>query len=204
MPSAPTFDGEPTPMAENESLDLDDPYGRRWDIVFQSIRKNEPFEKVVQRVRRAMYRGLRNALKQFEEYGVTLQTLLDNRNSPQTLREFVRKTQGHEYLQLFAAAAAASSNLDAESLLRGFVGAVWDAAGDRIAFKVVTSDGPTSLNGMRDYLTRVAGQVQPDVDRIARKLADDPSWKLRMPAGTSDQQADSTEEMLPMSLLRNS
>jgi hypothetical protein len=37
-------------MAENESLDFDDPYGRRWDIVFRSIRNDEPFEKVVQRV----------------------------------------------------------------------------------------------------------------------------------------------------------
>ena len=37
-------------MAENESLDLDDPYWRRWDIVFQSIRKAEPFDKVVERV----------------------------------------------------------------------------------------------------------------------------------------------------------
>jgi hypothetical protein len=49
----------------------------------------------------------------------------------------------------------------------------------------------------------VAEQVEPDVDRIARKLAEDPSWKARMPAGTNDQQVDSTPEMLSMSLLRN-
>jgi len=190
-------------MAENESLDLDDPYGRRWDIVFQSIRKNEPFDKVVQRVRRAMYRGLRNALKQFAEYGITLKMLVENRNSPLALRHFARTALGHDYVHLFGQVASASSHLDTEGLLRAFVGAIWDAAGDRIACKAVTSDGPTSLNGMRDYLARVAEQVAPDVDRIARKLAEDPSWKLRMPAGTNDQQADSTPEMLSMSLLRN-
>ena len=190
-------------MAENESLDLDDPYGRRWDIVFRSIRKDEPFEKVVQRVRRALYRGLRNALKQVAEYGITLKMLVENRSSPLALRQFARKTLGHDYVHLFGQVASASSHLDTEGLLRAFVGAIWEAAGDRIACKVVTSDGPTSFNGMRDYLARVAEQVEPDVDRIARKLAEDPSWKLRMPAGTNDQQADSTPEMLSMSLLRN-
>ncbi len=190
-------------MAENESLDLDDPYGRRWDIVFQSIRNNEPLDKVAQRVRRAIYRGFRNALKQLTECGITLRTLLDNRNSPLALRQFAKMALGHDYVHLFAQVASASSHLDTEGLLRAFVGAIWDAAGDRIAYKIVTSDGPTSLNGMRDYLARVAEQVAPDVDRIARKLAEDPSWKLRMPAGTNDQQADSTPEMLAMSLLRN-
>ena len=190
-------------MAENESLDLDDPYGRRWDIVFGSIRKSEPFDKVVQRVRRAMYRGLRNALKQFAEHGITLKMLLDNRNSPLAIRQFARTTLGHDYVHLFAQVASASSHLDTASLLHAFVGAIWDAAGDQIACKVVTSDGPMSFNGMRDYLARVAAQVEPDVEHIARNLAKDPSWKPRMPAGTSDQQADSTPEILSMSLLRN-
>ena len=29
-------------MAENESLDLDNPYGRRWAILADLIRKGEP------------------------------------------------------------------------------------------------------------------------------------------------------------------
>ncbi len=166
-------------MAENESLNPDDPYGRKWDIVYGAIRKGEPFDKVVQRVRRALYRGPRNALKQFAEYGVTLQMLLENRNSPQALRQFVRKTQGHEYVHLFADVAAASSLCDREGLLQAFVGAIWESVGDRIVLKVVRSDGPMSLNGMRDYLAHVAEQIQPDVDRIARNLASNPSWKMR-------------------------
>jgi len=201
-PPALAFDGG-CPMAENESLDLDDPYGRRWDIVFRSIRKDEPFDKVVQRVRRALYRGFRNALKQFAEYGITLKMLVENRNSPLALRQFARTTLGHDYVHLFAQVASASSHLDVPGLMRAFVGAIWEAAGDRIACKVVTTDGPTSLNGMRDYLAQVAEQIEPDVERIAGKLADDPSWQPRMPAGANHQQIDSTPEILSMSLLRN-
>ncbi len=73
-------------MAENESLDLDDPYGRRWGILVRSIRKHESFDTVFGWVRNALYGGPRNALKQVEKYGVTLQMLLENRNSP---RHFV-------------------------------------------------------------------------------------------------------------------
>jgi len=73
------------PMAENESLDLDDPYGRRWGVLVRSIRKHETFNTVIGRVRKALYGGPRNALKQMEKYGVTLQMLLDNRNSPHLL-----------------------------------------------------------------------------------------------------------------------
>jgi hypothetical protein len=189
------------PMAENESLDPDNRYGRRWDAVFGAVRRGEPFDKVVQRVRRALYRGLRNALKQFAEYGVTLQMLLENRDSPQALRQFVRKTQGHEYVQHFADVAAASSLCDTEGLLQAFVGAIWESVGDRIVLKVVRSDGQMSLNGMRDYLAHVAEQIQPDVEFIARNLAGNPSWKPRLPRGKKGQEAETTAEMLPMSLL---
>ena len=190
-------------MAENESLNPDDPYGRRWDIVYRAIRKGEPPEKVVLRIRRAMYQGLRKTLRQCAEYGVTFQMLLDSRNAPQALRQFVRKTQGHEYVQLFADVAAASSLCDTEELLQAFVGAIWESVGDRIAHKVVRSDGPMSLNGMRDYLGHAAEQIQPDVDRIARNLASNPSWKPSLPRGKKGQEAETTAEMLSMSLLGN-
>jgi hypothetical protein len=50
-------------------------------------------------------------------------------------------------------------------------------------------------------LDRVAEQVKPDVDHITRHLTANPSWQLRMPNGTKDQQADTTAGMLSLSLL---
>ncbi len=190
-------------MAENESLDLDDPYGRRWGILVRSIRKHEPFDTVIGRVRKALYGGPRNALKQTEKYGVTLQMLLENRNSPQALRQFTRQTQGHDYVQLFADVAKANPQSDTPGLVQAFVAGVWETVEDRIAHRVVGSDGLTSFADVRSYLDRVAERIAPDVDRIARNLAEDPSWKPRMPRGSKGQGAETTTEMLSMSLLGN-
>lgn len=190
-------------MAENESLDLDDPYGRRWGILVPSIRRHEPFDTVIGRVRKALYGGPRNALKQIEKYGVTFQMLLDNCNSPQALRQFTRQTQGHDYVQLFADVAKANPQVDAPGLVQAFVAGIWETVEDRIAHRVVGSGGLTSFADVRSFLDRVAERITPDVDRIARNLAEDPSWKPQMPRGSKGQGAEATTEMLPMSLLRN-
>jgi len=158
-------------MAENESLDLDDPYGRRWGILIRSIRKHEPFDTLIGRVRKALYSGPRNALKQMEKYGVTLQMLLDNRNSPQALRQFTRETQGHDYVQLFADVAKANPQSDGQGLLRAFVGGIWETVEDRIAHRVVGNDGLTSFADVRSYLDRVGGKNGASVaDRSCLRL----------------------------------
>jgi len=190
-------------MAENESLDLDDPYGRRWGVLVRSIRKHESFDRVIGRIRKALYGGPRNAFKQMDKYGVTLRMLLDNRHSPQALRRFSRQTQGHDYVQLFADVARANPESDAPSLVQAYVTGIWETVEDRIAHRVVGSDGLTSFADVRAYLDQVAEHIAPDVNRIARNLAEDPSWKPRMPGGNKGQRAEPTTEMLSMSLLRN-
>ena len=190
-------------MAENESLNLNDPYGQRWDAVRRAIAKGQPFEKVVLLARKALYRGLRNTQKQCVEYGVTFQMLLENRNTPQVLRQFVKATLGHDYVQLFRDVAASSAQCDTEGLLRAYVGAIWETVADRIVCKTVTSKGEKSLNEMRNHVGQVAEQLQPDFDRIARKLANDPAWKPRMPSDKKGQPTDTTAEMLSMSLLKD-
>lgn len=188
-------------MAENESLNLDNPYGRRWAILADLIRRGEPFDKVARRVRRALYKGLRISLKQFVEYGITLEMLLQGRHSPQLLRQFVRQIEGHDYIRLFADIANASPELGTQGLLDAFVVGIWETVEDKIAHRVVGSNGLTSFTDVRGYLDQVAEQVKPDVDNIARRLSENPSWKPKMPSGAKDQQADTTVEMLSMSLL---
>ena len=74
-------------------------------------------------------------------------------------------------------------------------------AEDGIAHRVVGSNGLTSFPDVRGYLHQVAEQIKPDVGRIARHLTQNPSWKLSMPVRCKTQQADTTVEMLSMSLL---
>lgn len=187
-------------MAENESLDLDNPYGRRWAILAGLIRKGEPFDRMASGVRKALYRGFHNALKQFAEYGITIEILLQGRHSQQSLRQFIRQTQGHDYIRLFADVANAGPWLDTRGLLEAFVTGIWETAEDGIAHRVVGSNGLTSFTDVRGYLDQVAEQIRPEINHIARRLSENPSWNPRIPNGTKVQ-ADATADMLSMSLL---
>ena len=81
-------------MAENESLDLDDPYGRRWGILVPSIRKHESFDTVIGRVRKALYAGPRNAFKANRKVRCHAPNALGQPQFPQALRQFARQPRG--------------------------------------------------------------------------------------------------------------
>jgi hypothetical protein len=112
-------------MAENESLDLGSSYSKRWDAAFISFRNDDPCEKVAPKISKALYGGIRRALKRFEESGVKLTDLLNARDSRQRLRQLVRQTGDHQYAQLFEYAAPASGPA-AMDCLRGWVEAILD------------------------------------------------------------------------------
>src|SRR5882724_6978294 len=112
-------------MAENESLDLGGAYAKRWDVPFDSVRKRGSCDVVARKVERSLCGGLRNAIKQLREYGVSLSDLLAQRHSRQALRQSIRKTQGHHCVELFAAAAAVSAAPERECL-RAWIDAIVD------------------------------------------------------------------------------
>ena len=190
-------------MAENESLDLDNPYGRRWAILADLIRRGEPLERLAPRVRKALYRGLRNALSQFSEYGITLKNLLQGRHSPQLLRQFIRQTEGHDYVRLFADVANSGPQLDNQGLLEAFITGIWETVEDEIAYRIVGGSGLTSFNDVYGYMDQIAKQIKPDMDHLVHRLVEDPLWKPRMLNKHKGQQSDTTVEMLSMSLLGN-
>jgi hypothetical protein len=51
-------------MAENESLDLGSSYAKRWDAAFTAVQSGDLCEKVAPKVSKALYGGVRKALKQ--------------------------------------------------------------------------------------------------------------------------------------------
>ncbi|MBN1909341.1 MAG: hypothetical protein JW818_06355 [Pirellulales bacterium] len=188
-------------MAENESLDLSNPYGRRWAILADLIRNGRSFDEVSQGVRKALYKGLRNALKQFAEHGITLEMLIENRHSPQLLQQLVRKAAGHDYLQLFSDVAIVSTQLETQGLMEAFLTGIWETVEDGMTYRIVGGAGQASFADVRDYLDQVREQVMPDVEYIARRLTENSAWTPRMPSGTNGQKIDTTVEMLSMSLL---
>jgi hypothetical protein len=186
-------------MAENESLDLSDPYARRWDAVKDAVRKGQSCEEVSKLVRRALYRGLRSFLKQLAKKGITLQTLLANRDSPAPLRRLLKQSEGHDYVELFAQTALTKNGSTTCELLEAFVSNIWDTISDQIAQQAAPSERWSNFADMHDFLNEV--QIDADVRRIAQKLDKNPSWMPTCKPDRTGSKADPTAEMLVMSLL---
>ncbi len=187
-------------MAENESLDLGTPGARRWHAVFAAVRNGEPAEEVANLVSRKLHGGLRKAFKELTEKGIALDKLLAARDSPETLRQLVKQCKGHAYAQLFSATAVAERGTSTEDVLADFIDAVWQVVGDQIAMHVAGTDRWPTLVDVELFSNQVRELIQPDVLRIAHKLAEDPTW-LPKRVGKKGLKGDPTTEMLPMSLL---
>jgi hypothetical protein len=189
-------------MAENESLDLGTAYAKRWDAGFTAIQHGEPCEKVVPKVCKALYAGIRKALKQFQERGVTLSHLLYARDSRQRLRQLVRQLEGHQYAQLFEAAAHASGPA-AEDCLRGWVDSVLDKVFDQIKLRVAETDDSRTFFDLKEFADDVREALAADVERIAENLAKNPDWRpqLKPRKAEGEQAVSPTEDPMPMSLL---
>ncbi len=188
-------------MAENESLVLGDPYAWRWKAVCEAVRKGQPPEDVAKKAEKKLYEGLRKALKQLAEKGISLEMLLDNRESPRTLQRLLKQSEGHGYLSLFAQTARTETDCGTQELLQAFVGGVWDTMSDQIAQNVTGSERWPNFVDVQIFLDGVQGRIEPGAHRIAEKLAANPSW---MPTCKPEKNADKTNptaEMLGLSLL---
>jgi hypothetical protein len=138
-------------MAENESLDLGSSYAKRWDATFTAVQNGEPCGKVAPKVGKALCGGVRKALKRFQENGVTLADLLKAaRDSHQRLRQLIRQTGGHQYAQLFEAAAHASGPA-AEDCLRGWLEALLDKVSDQICLRVGETDDSRTFFDLQEH-----------------------------------------------------
>lgn len=188
-------------MAENESLDLGSAHARRWDVVFDAVRKGESCEKTAEQVNEKLREGLRKALKQFAEYGVPLQTLLDRRNAPADLRQCLRQAKGHPYVVLLMETVLAEPGSTTKQLLGAFVGGVWDTISDQIAQNVVGSERWSNFVDIQIHLNEVRSQIEPEVQRIAEKLAADPAWMPSRKPDRSGDKIDPTAKALSLSLL---
>jgi hypothetical protein len=189
-------------MAENESLDLGSSYAQRWDAAFTAIQKGDPCEKVTSKIGKALYGGLRKAVKQFRDHGVTLADLLDARGSRRPLRQLIRWTEGHQYAQIFESAAHASGPA-AEDCLRGWVEAILDKVSDQICLRVAETDDSRTFFALKEYMDEVREILAPDVEHIVTNFDNNPDWKpqRRLRKGKTQDSLSPTAELMGMSLL---
>ncbi len=81
------------------------------------------------------------------------------------------------------------------------MGGVWDTISDQIAQNVVGTERWPSFVDVQIFLNEVRNQIEPDVQRIAEKLALDPSWMPICKPEKNGEKTNPTAEMLSMSLL---
>ena len=188
-------------MAENESLDLGSSYAQRWNASFTSVQNGDPSEKVAPKVGKALYGGVRKALKQFQEHGVTLSDLLDARNSRPQLRQLIRQTGSHQHAQLFESSAHASGP-SAEDCLRDWVEAIFDKVADQICLRVAEADDSRTFFDLKKITDDVRRIIAPDIERIAVNLAKNPDWLPQSKRGKAkaEDAASLTAELMGMSL----
>jgi hypothetical protein len=188
-------------MAENESLDLGNPGGQRWSHVHDAVRKGQSAEDVAKVAKRKLPAALRKAFKEFADLGVPFEQFLANRHDNKTLGRLVRKCQGHEYAHLFAETAAMEAAGDDRQVIGSYLDGMVERVNEQIAQDVAGSAHWPSFPKIREFLKEVRQHLGPDMQRIAGKLARDPTWNPTISRGKKGEKANPTKEMLNVSLL---
>jgi len=187
-------------VAENESLDLGGSYAKRWDAAFTAVRERASCATVAREFERALYGGLRKALKQWNERGVSLSDLLHQCDSRQALQTSIRMTDGHQYMRLFESAVASSGPSRGERI-RGWIDAVLDTVFDHICLRVAGQGNWQTLYDVQDFTTEVRQALEPAVRRITSQFEKDPNWQPRRVPSREREQVSPTERLMPISLL---
>jgi hypothetical protein len=190
-------------VAENESLDLGNSrHSSRWDEICTGIRDGTPWDKIAPKVSKKLHDALRKVFKQLAKKGVLFEQLLAARESPGALNELVKKSGNQPYAVLFRDVCLSESTKDAEGVLKSFVWAAWETVSDQIEHRLASPGAGRSLVDLQIVVNEVNHLIESDVNRLAQKLAKDPT---QVPArvGKKGSKVDPTTEMMDMSLLGN-
>jgi hypothetical protein len=187
-------------MAENESLDLRK--CPRWQPVLLAVVKGASPEDISRKASKALIGSLRAALKQMAKRGVSFEELLTaaENNDSRKLHDLVRKCKGHDYCRLFSESAAFFENR--EDLVKEYIRCIFDKCLDQIELKAARRDRWKGFGDLRCCLDEVRDQVEPEVDRVAKKLSEDTRWLPKREPGRPGLGAqDNTHELMGISLL---
>lgn len=188
-------------MAENESLDLGNPGGQRWNQFLDAVRKGFTPEKAAEIAQRKLPRALRKAFGELAECGAPFHQFLAARNDSRLLEQLVRRCNGHEYAHLFADTARAEPGSSNESLIFSFLSAIVERVSDQACQPVTGSPNVLSLTMALGYQKQVQRSLQPEYQRISEKLAANPYWNPTRRSRTKIEKADATKQLLSMSII---
>ncbi len=188
-------------MAENESLDVNSPRARRWNLVRDAAQKGESCQPVGLVTRKTFLKAVRKVIGEFEEYGVTTADFFANRGSLPAMRALVRQTKNHDYAELLASVVDSYPGMSPTECLRRWGHAILDKMFDQISLNLAGSEVFPSFFDTRSFFREVRDELRDDLDNVAVRLADDPHWKPIVRTRKGETKIDPTASHLPVSLI---
>jgi hypothetical protein len=188
-------------MAENELLDISGVTGKKWRDLIEDARSGQGRDVIGTRAMSAFRLTLKRFLKASEMKGVTLEALLDARDSPGVFRELFSTSGRLDCVRIFIETARAEPGSDRESFLVSFLENMMDRIEDQI---VQAASGTAEGRGLNeaDRIAKVIRRsISEDIRSLAHRLCDEPSWKPRKHPERASTSIDSTDRLLDVSLL---
>jgi len=186
-------------MAENETLDLWDKHSARWRRLLKRIESDDPVERITDEVMWCLCKTFQNLTDQ-----LPVEQLLDAaKRDDQTIHDVVRECRkARDYAEMFEQLAAIHS--DSTALVESVLRATVERFFDQIELKVVGDGHWPDMARFRIMREDVKTRMRDGVGRLARKIADHPNDKPRMPARSADQKEKDQRDLQKQSLLPRS
>lgn len=182
-------------MAENEYLDASK--ARRWQSVAQAIRDECGDEEITDRVQDCFYRTLKAIAKD-----LPLSDMIRAAADPAEFRRLCEGIEGGLDVKNFLHQAATTC-FDNESMLEMFLTNALNNCLYDVPYIAADLDRGVSVSQARRAVQSAASNLRPDIQRMARKLTENPDWTFRRSGSrrSDDSQRDRTREMLGESLI---
>lgn len=182
-------------MAENEYLDSSK--ARRWQSVVEGVRDGLDLDELARRVLDRFYKTLANIRKD-----LPFAELVDALNDYPTLSRLCDEIQGASDVKDFLLQAALQNDEPAEILERFLTDALNNCLYD-IPHLAAEHSSELNLSDARRKMDAARSQLAPELRRIATKLSENPSCKLRRKGASkaTNSRTDGTKAMLSESLI---
>ena len=187
-------------MAENESLDIAAPGGQRWKHLLDAVKKRKSNPEIARQVELKLPKALRKAFKEFLECGTSFSDFMASRDDQKAMRKLIRRCDGHEFANLFQQTASVCEGEPDRQLINSYLDGVVDRVFDQITHKVIGNQWE-SVNELKQVLDDVRERVQPDMNRIAKKLDDKNDWLPTVKQSSKEQKQKDEKGLMEMSLL---
>lgn len=183
-------------MAENETLDLWDRQSARWQRWLKRIETGDPVEQIADEAMWCLCKTFQNLTEP-----LPVEQLLDAAmRDDQAIHDVVRECRkARDYAEMFEQLAAIHS--DPAALVEGVLRAIVERFFDQIEMKVVGNGHWPDMARFRIMRESVKTLMRDGVGRLARKIADHPNEKPRMPARSADQKEKDQRALQNQSLL---